>query len=106
MPERNERSTLRRFLQGAVGVHILHHAVEHEVHGSWLSEELERHGYRISPGTLYPMLHRMEAEGLLESREERVGSRGRRLYKATADGRGALQEAQAAVRELVNEVVP
>jgi DNA-binding PadR family transcriptional regulator len=104
-PEGTGRSTLRRFLQGAVGVHVLHHAAEREVHGAWMSEELARHGHRISPGTLYPLLHRMQDEGLLTSREERTGSQTRRLYRATDEGRRALEDARAALRELVDEVL-
>ena len=55
---------MREFQRGAVRLHILHHAAEAEVHGAWLTHELASHGYRISPGTLYPTLHRLEAEGL------------------------------------------
>ena len=105
VPKRSERSTVRRFLQGAVGIHVLHHAAEREVHGAWMSEELASHGHRISPGTLYPLLHRMEAEGLLASREERTGSQIRRLYRATDEGNRALEEARAALRELADEVL-
>lgn len=98
-------STLRRFLQGAVGLHVLHHTAEGEIHGAWMSEELARHGYRISPGTLYPLLHRMQDEGLLTSRDERTGSSVRRLYRATDDGHRALAEARRALRELADEVL-
>src|SRR5262245_66609095 len=59
--------TVREFQRGAIRVHILHHAAEGEIHGAWMSVELARHGYRISPGTLYPTLHGIEADGLLTS---------------------------------------
>ena len=98
-------TTLKRFLRGAVELHVLHHAVEREVHGAWLSEELAGHGHRISPGTLYPTLHRMEAEGLLRSRREVVAGRTLRLYAATAEGRAALEDARRALRELADEVL-
>lgn len=45
---------MREFQRGAVRVHILHHAAEHDVHGAWLTAELARHGYDISPGTAVP----------------------------------------------------
>lgn len=71
-------------------LHILHHTATGEVHGAWMAEELARHGYKISPGRLYPMLHKMEAEGLLRSRPDVVDGRARRSYIATPKGRRAL----------------
>lgn len=87
-------------------LHILHHAAEGPVHGAWMSDELARHGYAISPGTLYPTLHRMEADGLLTSRAEVVGGRTRRVYRATTDaGLSALADGRRAVAELAAEVL-
>lgn len=96
---------MREFLRGAVKLHVLHHAAEGEMHGAWMAEELGRHGYRISPGTLYPTLHRMEADGLLVSRREVVDGRTRRVYRATKQGRAVLSETRAALRELAEEVL-
>lgn len=84
---------------------MLHHAAEGEIHGAWMSEELATHGYKISPGTLYPTLHRMENEGLLVSRREVVEGRTRRVYSATDKGRVVLAEARRALRELAEEVL-
>ncbi len=95
---------VRRFRQGAVAVHILHHAAAGDVHGAWLTEELARHGHRLSPGTLYPLLHRLEDEGLLTGREEVVDGRVLRRYGATAEGRTALAELREVVAELAGEV--
>jgi DNA-binding PadR family transcriptional regulator len=75
------------------------------IYGQWIIEELARHGYKLSPGTLYPMLHGMEKKGYLSSREQRTGSQARRLYKATAQGRAALKMAKEKLRELVGELV-
>ena len=58
---------MSQFLRGAVRLHILHHANIEAVHGAWMADELAGHGYKISPGTLYPMLHRMQQDGLLTS---------------------------------------
>jgi len=93
-------------LAGFVRVHILHHAVEGEVYGQWLIEELARHGYRISPGTLYPMLQAMEERGYLTSREDSDGRLGRRrkVYTATLEGRRGLGLARERLRELTGEV--
>jgi DNA-binding PadR family transcriptional regulator len=96
---------MRQFMRGAVQLHVLHHAALGEVDGAWMSEELARHGYHISPGTLYPTLHRMEAEGLLVSRVELVEGRRRRRYLATETGRRVLAETRRALRELAEEVL-
>ena len=96
---------MQQFLRGAVQLHILHHAARHEIDGAWMSEELARHGHRISPGTLYPTLHRMQAEGLLSSRDDLVEGRRRRRYQATEEGRRVLAETRRALRELADEVL-
>jgi PadR family transcriptional regulator, regulatory protein PadR len=93
-------------LSGFVRIHILHHAAEGDVYGQWLIEELARHGYRISPGTLYPMLQAMEERGYLTSREDADGRLGRRrkVYTATEEGRRGLKIAREQLRELTGEV--
>lgn len=96
---------VREFLRGAVPVHVLHHAAEQQVYGAWMAEELARHGYRISPGTLYPLLHRMETAGLLTSTGHLVDGRVRRVYVATAAGRDALAHLRAVVAEMAGEVL-
>jgi DNA-binding PadR family transcriptional regulator len=96
---------VRQFMRGAVQLHVLHHATEREVDGAWMSGELARHGHHISPGTLYPTLHRLEADGLLESRSTVAEGRHRRTYRATAAGRRALAEMRRALRELADEVL-
>jgi DNA-binding PadR family transcriptional regulator len=95
----------QEFLAGFVRLHILHHAVEDDVFGQWIIEELGRHGYRLSPGTLYPMLHTLERKGYLRSRQKRTGRSIRRLYRATPLGRKALRVANEKLRELVGELV-
>jgi DNA-binding PadR family transcriptional regulator len=97
--------TMREFLRGAVQLHILHHAALGEIHGAWMAEELARHGYAISPGSLYPTLHKMEADGLLLSHSQVVAGRPRRSYSITAAGQRALKETTAQLRELASEVL-
>ena len=92
-------------LSGFIRLHIVHHAVEGEVYGQWIIEELARHGYRLSAGTLYPMLHSLERKGYLRSREKRLGRTARRLYRTTAQGRAALEDAKEKLRELVGELL-
>lgn len=96
---------MREFQRGAVRLHILHHAAKEEIHGAWMTEELARHGYRISPGTLYPTLHRLEADGMLTSEQRVVDGRARRMYRATAAGKKALADDRRALAELAREVL-
>jgi DNA-binding PadR family transcriptional regulator len=92
-------------LSGLIRLHVLHHAVEGEVYGQWMIEELAHHGYKLSAGTLYPMLQSMERKGYLVSEERRAGRSGRRVYRATPLGREALEIARGKVRELIGEMM-
>jgi DNA-binding PadR family transcriptional regulator len=87
-------------------VHILHHASEEPIHGQWVLTELRRHGYEISPGTLYPLLHRMARHGWLKCRKVPGGGpRGRRDYRLTMVGLEALAEVRRQLEQLYQEVV-
>ena len=92
-------------LSGLIRLHVLHHAAEEELYGQWMIEELARHGYKLSAGTLYPMLRSMEKKGYLISTERRVGRSVRRVYRATPLGREALEIARGKVRELIGEMM-
>jgi PadR family transcriptional regulator, regulatory protein PadR len=94
----------QELLKGLIRLHILHHAAEEEFYGQWMIHELARHGYTLSPGTLYPMLHAMERRGYLKSKKEQNGRTFRRLYRATALGREANRLAKIQVRELIGEL--
>jgi DNA-binding PadR family transcriptional regulator len=94
----------RDLYAGLVRLHILYHASEGEIFGLWIIEELARHGYRLSPGTLYPVLHSLERRGLLRSSDHWESGRRRRLYKITPAGRRALAAAKDKVRELFAEL--
>lgn len=67
-------------------------------------EELAHHGYRIGPGTLYPLLHGLERSGLLKSALKNVAGRSRRVYKITSAGKKALKKARTKVDELHHEL--
>ena len=88
---------------GLVRLHVLYHASHEDVFGLGLIEELGHHGYKVSPGTLYPLLHGLEKAGYLSSIVEQVGKRNRRVYAITADGRKALTIAKMRVWELFRE---
>jgi DNA-binding PadR family transcriptional regulator len=89
---------------GLIRLHILHHANREAVFGLGIIEELSRHGYKLSAGTLYPMLHAMEEAGYLRSRPRVVVGRARRNYLITAKGRAALAAAKEKVTELFGEL--
>ena len=90
---------------GLVRIHILYHACQGPIFGLGMIEELGRHGYRLSAGTLYPLLHGLEMRGYLRSREVRKGRSIRRVYRATAAGRKALALAREKVKELIGELL-
>ncbi|MBF0538211.1 MAG: helix-turn-helix transcriptional regulator [Nitrospirae bacterium] len=96
---------IRDFFLGFIKIHILHHAAKEPVYGLWLIEELDHHGYKLSPGTLYPILHRLEKEHYLRSYSENVGGKVRKYYKITPTGVDALDKIKEKMRELVREVM-
>jgi len=101
---RNETDTHNDFYPGLIRLHILHHACEGEIFGLWMIEELGRHGYKLSPGTLYPLFHSLEERGLLVSKQKLTGGRHRKLYKATPAGRRAMRAAKQKVQQLFGEL--
>jgi PadR family transcriptional regulator PadR len=95
----------RDLYSGMIRLHILHHAEEEMIFGAGMAEELARHGYKISPGTMYPILHGLEKRGYLRSHQQRVGKSIRRVYGITSSGRRALKKARQRVRELFGELI-
>jgi PadR family transcriptional regulator, regulatory protein PadR len=100
-PERRDNQDLSI---GLVRLHVLHHAAEEPIFGLGIIQELGRHGYRLGPGTIYPLLHGMERRGWLRSAPKLVNQRTRKVYVATAAGRRALARARKQVRELYEEM--
>jgi PadR family transcriptional regulator PadR len=103
--EHNDYAADRDLYSGLIRLHVLHHAVKEPIFGLGMIEELARHGYRISPGSLYPLLHGLEKKGYLRSTEQRKGKSLRKVYRATPLGRKALIAANSKVRELFRELV-
>ena len=87
-------------------LHVLHHAHEEPIFGVGMMRELARHGYRLGPGTLYPLLHGMELDGLLKSKSQVVAGKARKYYTITRRGRAALDRLRPKLKELVDEVLP
>jgi DNA-binding PadR family transcriptional regulator len=98
------RGSDKDLYSGLIRLHVLHHAAERPIYGGWMIEELREHGYEISPGTLYPMLHGLARKGYLKGRQEGPGKRARRLYTITRQGRIALADAKGKVRGLFGEL--
>ncbi|TVQ39464.1 MAG: PadR family transcriptional regulator [Spirochaetaceae bacterium] len=96
---------IREFFLGFIKIHILYHAAQAPVCGVDLGEELARHGYHVSPGTLYPTLHALERAGYLQRESRTVHGRRRKYYCATGDGRSVLQRARKQACELLDEIV-
>ena len=89
---------------GLIRIHVLVHASHEPIFGLAMMEELAHHGYRIGPGTLYPLLHGLERSGLLKSAPKNVAGHSRRVYKITSAGKKALDRARAKVDELHHEL--
>jgi PadR family transcriptional regulator PadR len=96
---------LRDFFLGFIKIHVLHHAAQEPIYGVAMITELARHGYELSPGTLYPLLHSLEEQGYLARTDRVVEGRVRKYYVITNEGRAALQEAKQKIAELVREVL-
>ncbi len=95
---------LRKFFLGFIQIHILHHAKKEPFYGAWMIEELKEHGYEMSPGTLYPLLHSMESKGLIKMKEQTVDGKVRKYYQITPLGETVLKEAQKKAYELFREI--
>jgi DNA-binding PadR family transcriptional regulator len=93
------------FFLGFVKIHILYHTSNEPMYGVEILTELARHGYRLSPGTLYPTLHRLEREGYLSVEKKVVDGKVRKYYSATKQGRAVLSESKDKIAELVEEVL-
>jgi len=94
----------RDLYSGLIPLHVLYHASKEPIFGLEMIEELRRHGYRLSPGTMYPLLHGLERKGLLKSSQTISGRNRRRMYRATREGRIALALAKNKVQELFREL--
>ena len=100
---RRRQDAHRELYSGLIRLHILYHACQEPIFGLAMIWELERHGYCLSPGTMYPLLHGLERRGLLRSKRGRIPN-ARRMYRATPAGRAALRVAKDKVQELFSEL--
>jgi DNA-binding PadR family transcriptional regulator len=95
----------RDLYSGLIRLHVLHRACKSEIFGLDMIEELGRRGYKLSPGTMYPILHGLEKKGYLQAADYRSGKIRRRVYRITPLGRKALKAAKQKVRELFGQLI-
>jgi PadR family transcriptional regulator PadR len=100
-----ETRLMKDLLLGFVKIHILYHAQAEPIYGTGISKELEQHGYELSWGTLYPLLHALESADMLDRNDRIVGGKIRKYYTITPTGQHALDEATHKAVELVAEVL-
>lgn len=95
---------LRKLFLAFIQVHILHHSKKEPIYGSWMIKELKRHGYDISAGTLYPIFHNLEKDGLLLVDSQTVNGKIRKYYTITEKGENILKQANDKINELKGEL--
>src|SRR2546428_12825326 len=93
----------RLFFAGFIRLHVLYHADKEPICGVKIMEELKRHGYDLSPGTLYPILRQLHEAGRLPCKEEGVAGKRRKNFRITASGKRGPAQAPAKPREPVSE---
>ena len=103
--QKTEESPGLDLFRGLIKLHALHHASEEPIYGPWLIEELAEHGYKVSPGTLYPLLHSLEESELLKSCNQLHEGKIRRYYRITSNGRRQLKKAKLQLMELIAEIL-
>ena len=100
----NQETIVRDFFLGLIRLHILYHGAQGPIFGLQLIQELGTHGYELSAGTLYPILHRLEREGFLASQKQVVQGKVRKYYRTTESGQEVLREASGKVLALIDEL--
>ena len=95
---------LRKLFLGFIQIHILHHAKKEPVFGAFMIDELKSHGYDISPGTLYPIFHKLEKAELLTVESRTIEGKVRKYYTITPKGEEVLSQAKAKAKELIHEL--
>jgi len=99
-----QEQIIRKLFLGFIHIHILHHAKKEPFYGSWMIEEFKKHGYEISAGTLYPILHNLQKNGALKVEDKNVDGKIRKYYSITQLGENLLNEAKEKAYELFKEI--
>lgn len=104
MKSSSEPKILREIYAGFIRIHILYHTAKRPFYGQELKEELEEHGYRLSYGTLYPLLANLESEGYLERKDINTEGKIRKYYNITDNGKILYAKVTDKLTELNNEI--
>lgn len=99
-----QEQIIRKLFLSFINIHILYHAKKEPFYGSWMIKELEHHGYDISAGTLYPILHNLEKSGVINVEHKNVDGKIRKYYSITSKGESVLNEAKEKVSELISDL--
>lgn len=100
-----KNDVLRHLFTGFVRLHILYHAAKEPICGVEIMEELRHHGYKIGPGTLYPILHGLQQAGYLRGRDQVVNGKRRKNFRTTSRGQRLLADARDKLEELTSEII-
>ncbi len=96
MDEKNEllNSMVLELRRGTIILSVLSQ-LEKPQYGYHLVQKLEKKGLSVDPGTLYPLLRRLEKQGLLSSSWDTSEARPRKYYLLSPQGREVYQQLQA-----------
>ncbi len=102
-----KRRTNPDFLNGVPELLILKLLSQQPMYGYELVEAIRQSSgeqLQFGEGSVYPILHRLEAEKVLSSRRERTGGRERLVYRVTAAGKRRLSDSQANWKRIANAI--
>jgi PadR family transcriptional regulator PadR len=94
----------REFQRGFIKLYALWRASKGEVYGVQIIEEMRVLGFRVSPGTLYPVLHTLLEEKDVTVADSVVNGKVRKLYRATPKGREEAEEVIEKLTKLLRKL--
>jgi|GEM_PF-1018221 len=111
MPDGLDDASRRAMFRGSLELMVLSVLAGGPQHGYGIGRQLQQAtGQTAGPGVLYPLLHRMAADGLIDDDPQTVRGRERRTWTLTDPGRRALRaraaEWQAQVARMQGLVLP
>jgi DNA-binding PadR family transcriptional regulator len=86
-----------------IRLYILHRAAMEPVFSLGMTEKLDRHGLKLSTGSVSQILRGLERKGYLVATTASNGRQRQKLYRATRRGRVAIEQAEDGIRELLAE---
>jgi PadR family transcriptional regulator, regulatory protein PadR len=101
------RKTNPDYLNGVPELLMLHLLAQRPMHGYDLVQAIRSasaEGLQFGEGCVYPLLHRLEHEGVLAARREEVAGRERVVYRVTAAGRRRLDQSRGRWQQVVTAI--